>query len=310
LAAGKLNESKLVSEDLVLELAAHPGLLDLALSRVKNADWIRCLLLTSSEDQLRAADLTGNFWLRFRYLLCLESFNAAEFSEMIPYSLQVIKFFPFMGLNRPCHFEAFVYLISHEAADFSEPENWQDNMLFQIFAQSNVSEYWYLFPIHARNLPPIRMDGDYITKSVHITANMLEPLASRLSLLEYFAFDSYESWQLLTAHFHALDISVPIAVNYTELLQNTRFAFFMPPQLNAEIQWPLLHLCVILDNLPAFRAVLSHPRFRPESIQDTVAGMSLEHLFDRCDEAEMNICQCSIDFSVSFRTSLAEFIHK
>ena len=136
---------------------------------------------------------------------------------------------------------------------------------------------------------------------------MLESLAPRLALLDYFAFDSYASWQVLIPHFHALDISAPVSVYYPDYSRVGAFSSFMPPALNDFIPWPLLHLTLVLDNLLAFKATLSHPQFRPESIHEKIAGFSLKELFDACDEAEIYTSPGPIGFSISFRSALQKY---
>jgi len=80
-----LYRSRSISPELVTELAPRPHLLKFPVQMLDlnryvelNKEWIRCVLLTPSSEQLETAHPAGS-WPWKRYLLLLETFDAAEF---------------------------------------------------------------------------------------------------------------------------------------------------------------------------------------------------------------------------------------
>ncbi len=163
--------SERVSAILINELAPHPDLLDLALKSIEDPEWTRYFLLAPSEERLLA---TGNgLWISERYMLRMTAFDALEFSAKVPYSLEVVKFLVRMRLTLLCHYDAFIHLISDPFADFSNPTDWDSNLLL-ICARSIYPNFRSYFLKHARNLPPLRMSNEFITNRVYLFSRKTE----------------------------------------------------------------------------------------------------------------------------------------
>ena len=177
--------------------------------------------------------------------------------------------------------------------------------MLNICARSLVPEYWFLFVQNSRTMPPVPMDRNGL-----ITAEMVEALAPRLTLLDFFTFEYYLHWHILTPFFHQLELPVSVQVDFSDFVRQREFAAMLPSELHGVLSWPLPHLALVSDNFLAFKAILTHPNFQSEVLDQTVMEYSLEELFEICDEIEIQIDQCPIGFSRSFRSILEEVLRK
>ncbi len=145
--ASIFNDSDMVNLEVVNWLASVPEALALALDSIPNPEWLRHLLSTSSEEQLKAAE-TKIPWSSFRYLLLLESFELEQFQAKVPAYLNAAWFLHLMKLGRHCHFEAFKYLITRGNKDLLNPFYFKGNLLL-LLIECPVEEYWHLFMKHS-----------------------------------------------------------------------------------------------------------------------------------------------------------------
>ncbi len=281
LAAERLTHSKSFSIELVAQLATNPVFLQLALQNsLSNANWLHFLITTASSEQLLAADVSGR-WASLKYMHDMKEFNEEEFKENVPYSIEAVLALPYFLLNLPCHYAAFINLITRPEADFSSPNYWNSPVLNMDPKQVRLS-YWKLLCQHARNTPPILRNDINIFIVFSKSHELLEYLAPRLPVTDilFLLMKRPNFWDILIPHFRALDMSKPVIANYFEVISNNSIADKMLQELNAVLEWPVLHLVTALGNQALIKEVTSHPSFDPRTCEMTVAGYSLQRLND------------------------------
>ncbi len=162
--------------------------------KMENPNWMRCLIVTATEEQFRATALSTR-WLSLKYLFFMETFNLEEFQENVPFSYLAVKIIPYLNLTRPCHRQAFVHLVRNEQADFTNSEGLSNNMLDQcVFRQD--TDYLRLFLQHSRTMPPVHSNGNFfISRHIYDSKEKLELLAPRLNLESILTFGPNTDWK-------------------------------------------------------------------------------------------------------------------
>ncbi len=278
--------SNMVSGELVDALVSYPDQLCRALERSKETRWTIRLWSKLSEEERSTINLPEKLQQRI-YIICLKSFDAKEFSEKVPFSIEAVKLFPELHLCEPCHFEAFADLITHERADFSAPDSWDSNMLTICWKCEDVPQYWRLFLEHSRTFPPLRIGPETFSSGKSLSVDQIKSLAPKMSLIDFLVFSTNVE---MKSFIHSKDIPMHLTVNCFDIVPiGNPIRDILPPELNSQISWPLLHLAIILINVPAYEAILSHSLFCPQTIDATVNDYSIFKLFVFIDRLNVRV---------------------
>ncbi len=297
---------------LFKEIVTQPNLLHIALMNVGSffyGDVYKCLLRGASEKVFQEAfPSSENRFEEVRYISVMTEFDAESFSTKFEFSFERVALFPKLNLEDSCHFDAFIHLISHEPADFSDPKQWFKNVL-EMCQCSRVKDYWYLLFKHARNIPSLKsLIESYLEqlkclRETDLSSKLIDHsrfinfiyTAGFMTLSDFLIITWPSSDSLFEPYvfkrFRGLEIWETIQVDLTNFADQS-IVSRLPESLKGVLPWYPLHLSLLCSNTAVFAVIVKI--YAKNKIHDqletaTVADFTIEALLNVLEEAESDL---------------------